>query len=93
MAIPEKNMEDWKIRCYKCIPSRGNYFKGDKIDLQEKIKIFLFQTNSPNFLPALVSKITILLGHKNIVTSRPQLGTIQSFKSRTIVRFVSIPYI
>lgn len=39
MAIPEKDylacFEDWKIRWYKCISSRGDYFEGDKIDLQE----------------------------------------------------------
>ena len=39
MAIPEKDyltcFEDWKIRWYKCISSRGDHFKGDKIDLQE----------------------------------------------------------
>ena len=39
MAIPEKDylecLEDWKIRWYKCILSRGVYFEGDKIDLQE----------------------------------------------------------
>ena len=39
MAIPEKDylacFEDWEIRWYKCISSRGDYFEGDKIDLQE----------------------------------------------------------
>ena len=39
MAIPEKNylacFEVWKIRWYKCISSREDYFEGDKIDLQE----------------------------------------------------------
>ena len=38
MAIPEKDLacfEDLKIRWYKCISSRGDYFEGDKIDLQE----------------------------------------------------------
>ena len=39
MAIPEKNyltcFENWKRRAYKCISSRGDYFGGDKIDLQE----------------------------------------------------------
>ena len=39
MAIPEKDylacFENWKIRLYKCISSRGDYFEGDKIDLQE----------------------------------------------------------
>ena len=38
-AIPEKDylacFEDWKIRWYECISSRGDYFEGDKIDLQE----------------------------------------------------------
>ena len=36
MAIPEKDylalFEDCKIRYYKCISSRGDYFEGDKID-------------------------------------------------------------
>ena len=39
MAIPEKDylvcFEDWKIRWYKCISSRGDYFEGDKMNLQE----------------------------------------------------------
>ena len=39
MAIPEKDylacFEDWKIRWYKWISSRGDYFEGYKIDLQE----------------------------------------------------------
>ena len=39
MAIPEEDylacFEHWKIRWYKCISSRGDYFEGDKIDLQE----------------------------------------------------------
>ena len=39
MAIPEKNylacFEDWKIRWYKCVSSRGDFFEGNKIDLQE----------------------------------------------------------
>ena len=39
MAIPEKYylacFDDWEIRWYKCISSRGDYFEGDKIDLQE----------------------------------------------------------
>ena len=39
MAIPEKDhlayFDDCKIRWYKFISSRGDYFEGDKIDLQE----------------------------------------------------------
>ena len=39
MAIPEKDylacFEDRKIRWYKCISSRANYFEGRTIDLQE----------------------------------------------------------
>ena len=39
MAIPEKYylacFEDWKIRWYKSISSRGDYFEGYKIDLQK----------------------------------------------------------
>ena len=58
MAIPEKDylacFEDWKIRWYKCISSRGDYFEGDKIDLQEEIKIFHFTNKFTYFLPTLV---------------------------------------
>ena len=39
MAIPEKDylasFENWEIRWYKCFSSRGDYFEGDAIDLQE----------------------------------------------------------
>ena len=39
MAIAEKDylscFEDWKIRWYKYISSRGDYFEENKIDLQE----------------------------------------------------------
>ena len=39
MAVPEKDQlacfENWKIRWYKCISSRGDYFEGHKIDLKE----------------------------------------------------------
>ena len=57
MAIPEKDylacFKDWKIRWYKCISLRGDYFEGDKLDLQEQIKIFYF-TNKPIFLSTAV---------------------------------------
>ena len=39
MAIPEKDymacFDDWKIRWYKCISSRRDYFEEDRIDLQK----------------------------------------------------------
>ena len=38
-AIPksayEKFFEDWKKRWHKCIISKGDYFEGDKIDIDE----------------------------------------------------------
>lgn len=38
-AIPEIDFfncfEDWKIRWHKCIVSKGDYFEGDEIDLEE----------------------------------------------------------
>ena len=38
-AIPKsefrKCFEDWKKRWYKCIISEGDYFEGDKIDIDE----------------------------------------------------------
>ena len=35
-----KCFEDWKKRWHKCIISDGDYYKGDKIDIHEKINTF-----------------------------------------------------
>jgi hypothetical protein len=35
-----KCFEDWEKRRQKCIISGGDYFKGDKIDIDEKMFVF-----------------------------------------------------
>ena len=44
MAIPEKHylacFKDWKIRWYKCISSRVDYFEWDKISFYKQIHLF-----------------------------------------------------
>ena len=38
-AIPKEDFakcfDDWKIRWHKCIAVEGDYFEGDKIDLEQ----------------------------------------------------------
>ena len=62
MAIPERDylacFEDWKIRWHKCISSRGDYFEGDEIYLQEQIKIFHF-----------TNKFTLLFAHSSTLNN------------------------
>jgi len=45
-AIPQSDylacFEDWKKPWHRCISSGGDYFEGDKIHLEEEIKIFSF---------------------------------------------------
>ena len=41
-SLEEKCFEDWKKCWHKCIISEGDYFEGDNIGIDEKIKIQLF---------------------------------------------------
>lgn len=55
--VLQKYLEDWKKCWHMCIISDVDYFEGDKINIDEYIKIYLQNRESDHFFP--IIKLTI----------------------------------
>ena len=83
----QKCFEDWKNRCHKCIISEGNYFKGDKIHIDEQIRSF--QKNSKFTFSFEHTSYMYMYRNMDVIITLPWQGGIDRQKISSSPRFFS----